>query len=288
MPSVSTAPPPARRTVVARRARPTARPTTGTWLFVGAVLLIPLLLALGKLDASPASGALREHVSLNAMSPELRDKVADILFVPVGALVVVTFRLTLGLRVLGPFRSVLLAFAFLATGIAIGIGFLIVTVAALVLARPLIKALRLPYFGRISVMLSLVAIAIGAGALVGSWVYPKLEEVAYMPVVVVCLVGEALARAVRREGARSGLWRATVTVAAAATVALLASLQPLRDLLLGDPELVFVPIAAIVVVSSFLDFRLLAPLNPTPARSGRGADDDDPLQDEITSEENEA
>ena len=204
---------------------------------------------------------------------------ANILFVPIGALVIVVFRLTLGLRVLGPFRSVLLAFAFLATGAAVGLGFLVVTVVAPLLMRPLIKALRLPYFGRISIMLSAVSLVIVAGALAGSWLgYRRLEEVAYLPVVVVCLVGEALARCIRREGTPSGLWRAGMTALAAFSVALLASYQPLRDLLQRDPELVFIAVASIAVVARFLNFRILAGLNPKPRTAGQGADHDtDPL-----------
>ena len=38
---------------------------------------------------------------------------------PIGALVVVVFRLILGIRVLGRFRAILVAFGFLATGTAL-------------------------------------------------------------------------------------------------------------------------------------------------------------------------
>lgn len=262
-------------------------PALTVWVVVAGLLLVPALLMFGKSAGMPTAEMLRHHVSLDNLTPALRGKVTDILFVPVGALVVVVFRLTLGLRVLGPFRSVLLAFALLATGAAVGVAFLAVTVGVLLLCRPLIKALRLPYFGRISIMLSTVAVAIVAGALVGSSLgYARLEEVAYLPVVVICLVGEAVARTVRREGVGSGTWRAVVTVLAAVLVALLVSLEPLRTRFAEYPELIFLPIAGIVVVSRFLDFRLLASLNPKPEkRSRRTRDDDDPLDSDSSDDE---
>ncbi|HJZ61654.1 MAG TPA: 7TM domain-containing protein [Miltoncostaeaceae bacterium] len=262
-----------------RRAR--RPPAVAVWLLVLGILLLPLLLSVGKMHSLPTSEVLTKHASLAHVDPALRSRVTDILFVPLGALVVVVFRLLLGLRVLGPFRSVLLAFAFLATGITVGLGFLAATVAALLVVRPVVNAVRLPYFGRISIMLSVVAVAVALGVIVGSWVsYRPLEEVAYLPVVVVCLVGEGLARTVRKEGMRSGLWRAAVTALAAVIVAGLASLAPLRNRLILDPELVFVAIALIVVVSRFMDFRLLAGLNPKARDRGSARDDPDPLGDE--------
>jgi uncharacterized protein with transglutaminase domain len=208
----------------------------------------------------PTSAFLDEHVALTGMAPDVEHTLGDVVFVPIGALVVVTFRLVLGIRVLGPFRSVLLAFAFVATGIWTGLLFLALTIALLLGIRPLVRSLRLPYYGRISVMLSAVAVLIVAGALVGRALGDHaVADVAHFPIVVLCLVGEAVAREMRREGVASGLWRATATAAAAVVVALLASIAPLRDVLLRRPELLFVEIALIIVVARHGAYRLLAP-----------------------------
>lgn len=167
---------------------------------------LPVPLIVLKTSGLPPAAFLRRHDTLANLSPGLRHTAADILLVPLGAFIVVAFRLTLGLRLLGPFRSILLAFAFLVTGIWIGLAFFAVTIAVLVAVRPLVRALRLPYFGRVSVMLSLVAMLLVVVTLAGSWLgSASLRGVAHFPIVVLCLVSEAVARAIKKEGARGGV-----------------------------------------------------------------------------------
>jgi hypothetical protein len=224
---------------------------------------LPLLLIALKTSGLPPAAFLRRHDTLANLSPGLRHTVADILLVPLGALIVVVFRLTLGLRLLGPFRSILLAFAFLVTGVWIGLAFFTVTIAVLVAVRPLVQSLRLPYFGRVSVMLSLVAMLLVVVTLAGTWLgSPSLRGVAHFPIVVLCLVSEAVARAIKKEGVGTGVWRAAMTALAAVLVTGVASLGALRELLLRDPELMLAETAAIVVVSSFGAWRVLERLNP--------------------------
>jgi 7 transmembrane helices usually fused to an inactive transglutaminase len=243
---------------------------TATARFLAVTLGVPLLLTIGKWPGVPTAPYLTEHVSLVPAPPELRHTLDDVLLVPLGALVVVVARLTLGLRVLGPFRSILLAFGFVVTGIATGLVFFAVTVAALLVLRPMVRALRLPYFGRVSVMLSAVALLLVLGAMAGTWLgSEELIGTAHFPIVVLCLIGEAVARSIRTEGVRAGLWRATMTALVAVAVAGLASIGPLRDLLVRRPELLLVQTALIVLVARHCAWRLLAGIGdrvPRPAR----------------------
>lgn len=240
------------------------RPSHGAIATVVVVLLlVPCALIVAKAPALPTSAFLTSHVTLTHVPPALQGTIDNVIFVPLGALLVVIFRLTLGLRVLGPFRSILLAFAFLATGILTGLLFLGATVAVLVVLRPLLRSLRLPYFGRISVMLSTVALLIVVVAMVGTWAdSDSLREVAGFPVVVLCLIGDAVARTSEKESMRSGLWRTAMTALVAVVVAAVASYGPLRDLLVRYPELLLVNVALIVLVSTYCAWRLLDRLNP--------------------------
>lgn len=235
--------------------------------FLALTLTLPAALAGYKLSGLPYASFLVQHDSLLTVPLHVQNRVDDILFIPVGALVVILLRLTLGLRMLGPFRSILLASAFLLTGITIGVAFLAGTIALLLLGRPVLLGLRLPYFGRISLMLSSVAVLIVLGVLVGSWIgSTALIEVAFFPPVVVCLVGEACATTIRREGTRCGLWRVAVTTGAAIGVTALASVPQVRHLLLGYPELLLAEMATIVLVSRYCAWHLLRALNPQPRR----------------------
>jgi hypothetical protein len=227
-------------------------------------MLIPAgLIALGRIDGLPTADFLAKHLALTGTPRGLQRAVQDILLVPLGALVVVIFRLTLGIRVLGPFRSILLAFAFLITGIGLGVVFLATTVLILVAARPAIKALNLPYFGRVSVMISAVAFVMVVAILSGSWLRSaSLLNVAHFPIVVLVLVGEKVAATIKREGLASGLWRASTTALVGIVVTAVASIPGLDHVLLAHPELLLVEIWLIVVVSTLCPWRLLAGLNP--------------------------
>jgi hypothetical protein len=233
-------------------------------LFIGA----PLVLLVLKQTGLPAASFLRRHDSLAGLPQSLHGVVANILLVPLGSLVVVSFRLTLGLRVLGPFRSILLAFAFLSTGILVGLAFFAATVAILIFSRPLVRALRLPYFGRVSVMLSLVAVLLVIATLAGTWLSSAaLRGVAHFPIVVLCLIGEAVSKAIRTEGAVVGVWRASMTALGAVLVTAVASVGGLRELLLRNPELMLIETAAIAFVARFCAWRLLDWLNPGARKS---------------------
>ncbi len=237
---------------------------------------LPLLLLLAKLPGMPTAEFLTEHDSLAHLPAHLQDKVAHILFVPLGAMLVVFFRLTLGIRVLGPFRSVLLAVAFQVTGIVLGLIFLISTVAIVVAIRSPIKTMKLPYFGRITVMLSAVAALMVVGVLASDWLQlDAMRSIVYFPIVVLCLVADAFARTANKEGVRSALWRGGMTALIAVILTWLAGIPQLRQLLLDYPELLIVQIGGIVVMSKFMNFRWLKFLNPH-----NGEDEEDTLEND--------
>jgi hypothetical protein len=208
---------------------------------------------------------LIEHGSLVSLPDKLQHKLTHILFVPLGAVLVVFVRLTLGWRVLGPFRSILLAVAFQATGAPLGIMFLAVTIAIMAGIRPWLRALSLPYFGRITVMLSSVAVLITLGVMASQWFHVGLlQTIAYFPIVVLCLVADAFARTLAKEGTRSALWRAGTTGLIAVALAALAGLPQLTQLLIRYPELLIAQIGGIIVISRFMNWRLLDWMNPQP------------------------
>jgi len=238
------------------------------WQALYWLLLLPLALMVAKWPALPSSALLLRRESLLSLPQALQGTVENILFVPMGALVVVIFRLTLGIRVLGPFRSILLALAFVVTGVWLGLLFTLTTVAVVVLIRPVIRAFGVPYYGRVSVMLSAVALVMVAGTFVGVVLgSAELSQVARFPVVVLCLIGEAVSVTIQREGLRSGLWRTGTTAVVAVLVAALASIPRMRYVLLAFPELLLVEIALIAVVSRSCSWRLLERLNPDGAGS---------------------
>jgi hypothetical protein len=243
------------------------------WQFLAVMLLPALIIVVGRAHPLPTAAFLDRHLSLTNSPRPLQHTLGDILLVPVGALTVVVFRLTLGIHVLGPFRSILLAFAFLTTGIVLGLLFLATTVLILALARPAIKKLRLPYFGRVSVMISAVALVMVLGTLSSGWLQtPSLRNVAHFPIVVLVLVGEKVAVTIRRQGATTGIWRASTTALVGVVVTGIASIARLNTFLLAHPELLLVEIALIALVSTLCNWRLLESLNPKPRRPAQSSE----------------
>lgn len=216
-----------------------------------------------KFSGWPGSAALANALSFEGLPPHIRPRAHHLLFTPLGALVVVFARLTLGLRVLGPFRSVLLAIAFQITGSFIGLGFYALVLGAVTVLRPVLKSMKLAYFGRQCSLLISVAGIIMLGMLAGLLLgIPEIERVAYFPVVVLTLAGEAFASTMRKEGAASALWRAGATALVALAISSLATIGTLQDTLVRFPELVLAVLALTILTARFMGLRLLKNINP--------------------------
>lgn len=250
-------------TVEARRAQRVARRRAlrrGTMLAL--LALAAAVLAL-KLVPSPAAETVRHFVALRQANGPLSSHLSHVLLVPLGALFAVFFRLTLGVRVLGPFRSVLLAIAFRMTGLVVGLTFVIVVLATIVAVRPLLARMRLPQYSRLSATLSTVALVIVLTVLVGrAFGWQALTLAGYFPIVVLSLTAEGFASALRREGPRSALWRGFATVALGVFIAQLSAMPGFEALLFDHPELLLVEVALMLATAEFLGFRLFAALNP--------------------------
>ncbi len=257
----------AKPTVRARDVRGSGRFTARNLQILGGLILLPAVVIAFKLSGVPKLEAIFGWLSFEQLPMAMRSRTLHLLFAPVGALVVVFFRLTLGIRVLGPFRSVLLAIAFQVTGAVVGMVFFGLVVGFVYLLRPMLKSMRLPFFGRASAMLASVAGLIVLAVLVGLALgFPSVERVAYFPVVVLTLTGDAFATAVRREGTRLAIWRATVTAGVALLITALSSIEALQDVLIRFPELLLIVLAGVIGVSVFMNLRLFQHLNPAPVR----------------------
>ncbi len=248
-----------------------------TGLLMTCLLAAPLLVVAAKHAPLPAGEWLHEGLSLEALPTKMQRNAIHILFLPLAAVAVVFFRLTLGIRVLGPFRSILLAWSFRWTGIWMGTLFLLLTVAVLVIMRRPVRKLKLPYFARITLMLSGVAVVMIGFLLASTWLGADwMHGIAHLPIVVLCLISEAFADVLRKEGPLSAVWRMFTTVLLGMIISLLAAWPALGQTMLHHPELLFVQIGLIIVIGRFAKWKLLAGLNP-----GSAVDDDE----ESTTEE---
>ena len=234
---------------------------------LGLIFIVPLMVVIGKWSILPTSGIFSQVFSLADIPEKMHSRVIYILFVPFGATLVVFFRLVLGIRLLGPFRSILIAVAFQITGILLGLLFLAMVIGIVVSIRPLIKAIRLPYFARVSVILSAVASIMIIVLISSAWLdIESLRRLAYFPIFVLCLTAEGFAKTLSKEGLWSATWRGTMTAIVALLIALLSEINGFRNLFLYFPELLIMQIGCIMAIAEFFDLRLLRWLNPTAVK----------------------
>jgi hypothetical protein len=229
---------------------------------------VPLAILLGKLPGAPTAAAFTRLFTLAHLPARLHAHLQYLVFVPLSAIVVVLFRVTLGIPVFGLFRPILLGIAFRITGLGLGVVFLAAVMAVIVLIRPVLRVARLHSYARQSVTLSVVVLlmlATVAGA--AETHMSALLRVARFPVISLCLISEHFAKALDEKGLRNAAWRGSMTVAAGISICLIAEIPGLMRLLLRFPELLMAQIGCVVAVGEFLNLRLAQRRFSTPKTS---------------------
>jgi len=232
---------------------------------------VPLLLAAAgvtlmvlRVGDGPMARWLMANVSFEALPLDAQAHVDDLLLVPAASVLVVFCRITLGLRMLGPFRPILIGLAFYQTGVVPGTLFIAVIMAVVALLHPRLNRGAVPYFGRLTVLLAIVVIAELFVLLVGTHLRSApMMEAAVFPIIVLCLSADGFARVLGTDGVAQAVWRGAVTVLLAVLISTLGNVDVIADFLFAFPELVLVEIAAILVISTRMDWGWFA--TPGPA-----------------------
>jgi hypothetical protein len=230
------------------------------WFLVG-LFALSLGVALSKLPMMPTSSLCASFFSLTDLPVQFHKSAEGVLFVSSGALVVVLFRLTLGIRVLGLFRPILVAMAFDIIGIPISLAFLLFALLVTVALRPLLKTGH--SYARVGVLLSLAAALLFVPLMAGKWWdVAWLREISFFPVIALCLTCESFAKVLGNDGVHEAIWRALTTLLAALVIVALMGLPGMLELFLRFPELLLVQAGCILLINKHLDFRLLEGANP--------------------------
>ncbi|MEQ8261997.1 7TM domain-containing protein [Pseudohaliea sp.] len=256
----------------AQRPRNGLRPHALALLVVAAVLPLSAMalriLALSG-SAGPAATALgawlNDHLTLHWVPAVDRDTVLHIVMLPLAALLVALTRLSLGVRVLG-FRAILIAIGMQEIGVLPSLLLIAIIALTVVLVRPFMRASGMPLYARVATILTIVAATMVTGLLFGAHVDSSmLTSFAFFPVVILAMLAESIADTVARESTAMAAWRTSATILLAMAIAALASVPALRELTLACPELIVTQLALTVLVSEFMDWRLLEDFRPGAA-----------------------
>jgi len=253
-------------TVLDHLKRPSSQSPSSAWRTgsaAGLFVLFPLLIAvLREMPTNMISSTL-DALTLADLPPEIVQQAGYVMAIPLGSLIVVFVRLTLGLRPLGPFRPILIALALQMTGIIAGLCFLAATFLLIVFIRPLILRQGLAYFARTALLVSVVASFAVLTVLVGKWLaLDALVSVIHFPLIVLCLVSVSFAGKIESEGLRSAIWRASVTATTAVAITIIVTADGVVPFLLSHPEMLLLQIGLIVVIARHGALRLFDGLNP--------------------------
>ena len=230
------------------------------WL-LALLLAAPSLIMLSKQPIFAVSTRMNELFSLADIPHRLHGHTEYVLYVPLSAIVVCIFRLTLGLPVLSLFRPILTAVAFRIIGIPWGLAFLVAVLSCVVLLKPLIRDAH--YYVRVPLILSLVAAFMVVPLIAAKWWHISLlQHFAYFPIISLSLICEAFTKILNESGLRAALWPTLNTIAAAIFITLLARIPGAMPLLLRYPEVLFLQAGIVLLIGKFLDLRLFQDRNP--------------------------
>ena len=240
---------------------PNRTPTHEHSALLAALLVIPVLIFVARQPLSPAAAWMNDVFSLSQLPRKLQGHAEFVLFVPLSAIVVSLFRLTLGLPVLGLFRPILTALAFRMIGIPLGLAFLVAVLGGVVVIKPLLKEAH--YYVRVPLVLSLAAACLVLPLLVDRWWHVEaLRHVAYFPLINLALMCDAFTKILNKDGLRAALWPTTNAVLAAIVITLLAGIPGALHVLLGYPEVLLAQAGVILAIGKYLGFELFADRNP--------------------------
>jgi hypothetical protein len=243
-----------------------AKPDVLLWV----LLVAPLCLSAAKLPLLPTSPLLTNFLSLTDLPVHFHGVVKTVLIVTLGALTVVAFRLILGIQVLGLFRPILLAMAFEVIGVPMSTAFLVCALAIIVALRSLLRTDH--NYARVAVLLSLVSALLLIPLIIGKWwASGWLMQLAFFPVIALCLTCESFAKVMDRQGVAEAVWRAVTTITVALVITAMTETAGTVALFLRFPELLLVQAACILLINKHLDFRLFEGMNPL-RRRWRGAE----------------
>jgi len=231
-----------------------------SWLLTF-LLLAPALIMAGKCPLFVTSATFRSWFTLADLPKHVQPHVEYMLFVPLSAIVVAFFRLTLGMPVLSLFRPILTAIALRIMGIPIGVAFLILVLGSIIVIRPLLKGLH--YYARVPVLLSIVSAFMVAPLVFTRWWHEAwLQHLAYFPLISLALICEAFVKTLDEKGLAEAAWPTLNTILVGVVISLIARFHGALHLLVYYPELLILQIGAVLLIAEYMHFELLQDKNP--------------------------
>ena len=198
------------------------------------------------------------------------ETIVILLLFPVVATVIATARHFIGLRGFGIFTPAVVSVAFLATGLRLGLTLFLGILLIAILARLLVKRLRLQYMPNMAMVILVISLGMlliisggaGSGFAGGVWGaslgLDKLLTVGIFPILLLVLLTETFISTQISHGLKQAMTSTVETLVLATIGYSILSLQITRDWVLVKPELtVLLTVVVNIFLGRFTGLRLM-------------------------------
>jgi alpha-L-glutamate ligase-like protein len=177
--------------------------------------------------------------------------------VAVAALLIAAMKNVLGVRTLGLFAPAIVALAFLATGLILGLALLTVTLGTVLLTRASLVRERVQEAHRVAILVTIVSITIASIAVLGlQFQLHQLFFAVLFPVLIIGWIGERYVERVDRVGWEDPTKELLWTVAAIIISFLVIIQDPLINLVMFNPVFWFLLVFLNWLLGTRVRFRL--------------------------------
>lgn len=180
-----------------------------------------------------------------------------ILLIPVLATLVTFVRVVIGLPTLEMLVPIILAFAFVAVGIVMGLLILGSIIVASFVSRSLLREVKIMFFAKRSLSLLILAFFVFAALVVGVGLdIERVAELSIFPVLILTLLGDSIVNVQLHQRLRDTIIITVATIALGLAGYFLATSLTVRDLLILYPELVLLTIPCNLVIGRYFGLRV--------------------------------
>lgn len=180
-----------------------------------------------------------------------------ILLVPFGALVVVLFRLLIGLRTSGTFMPVLIALAFMETTLLAGLIMFLVIVGMGLVIRSYLSSLNMLLVARISAVIIVVILIMSSMSILSFKLGIKeVLSVTFFPMIILAWTIERMSILWEEEGAKEVFIQGSGSLIVAVCAYFVMSNSFVSHIAFNFPELLLVVLAIVIIMGRYSGYRL--------------------------------
>ncbi len=180
-----------------------------------------------------------------------------IFLIPVIATLITFVRVVIGLPSLEMLVPIVLAFAFVAVGITVGLIILGAVILASFVSRALLRRVPIMFFPKRSLSHFFLAIFVFAALTVSIVLdLESIREVSIFPILILTLMGDSIVSVQLRKTMRETILITSVTIGLALIGYALATSVTVRDFIILWPELILLTVPANFILGRYFGLRL--------------------------------